>query len=46
MQLQIKLAGTIVDGTGFVNSAGAGLRCLKSAEKNGNYQADIGLERL
>jgi hypothetical protein len=43
MQLQIKLAGTIGYGIGFVNSAGAGSGCLKRVEKSGDYQRDMGL---
>jgi hypothetical protein len=40
--LPIELAGTIVDGAGFVNSAGSGAAWLKTAEKSRNYQIDIG----
>src|ERR1700690_3839662 len=44
-QLPIELGRTIVYGAGFVNSAGTGSGCPKTAEKIGNYQIDIGLAR-
>jgi hypothetical protein len=40
--LPIELAGTIGYGADFVNSAGTAAGCLKTAEKNRNYQIDIG----